>query len=59
MVRDSHHTISEKQKNVIIQNLWLNYYVDTALKHGLLNEQDRAKLCSAIKERQTSLGLGS
>ncbi len=46
--------ITEQQKTVVLEQLWLSYYNDTLFKHGIITETERNKMRILIKNRMPS-----
>ena len=43
--------MSEKQKQAILEGLWLTYYNDTLYSEGLITEEERNRMRVKIKAR--------
>ncbi|MCC8181634.1 MAG: hypothetical protein LIO45_01420 [Clostridiales bacterium] len=47
-------SMTEQEKESVIQRLWLTYYNDTLYEKGVITEEERNKMRVAIKTRNTS-----
>lgn len=47
--------MSEKQKQSILERLWLTYYNDTLYEKGVITEAERNKMRVKIKTRASSM----
>ncbi len=47
--------ISEKKKNLIMDQLWLTYFNDSLYKNGVITENEYDKMRVIIKNRSLSL----
>lgn len=47
--------ISEKKKNLIMDQLWLTYFNDSLYKNGVITEEERNKMRVLIKNRSLSI----
>ena len=45
------HPVSEKQKQMILEQLWLTYYNDTLYANGVITEEERNKMRVRIGNR--------
>ena len=43
--------ISEKKKNLILEQLWLTYYNDSLLKNGAITKEEHERMRVIIKNR--------
>ncbi len=47
--------ISEKKKNLIMDQLWLTYFNDSLYKNGVITENEYDKMRVIIKNRSLSI----
>ena len=47
--------MSERQKQSILEQLWLTYYNDTLFAEGVITEEERNKMRVKIKARTASM----
>ena len=45
------HPVSEKQKQMILEQLWLTYYNDTLYANGVITEEERSRMRVRIRNR--------
>ena len=47
--------ISEKKKNLVMEQLWLTYFNDSLYKNGVITESEHNKMRILIKNRSLSI----
>lgn len=49
------YPVSEKKKNLIMDQLWLTYFNDSLYKNGVITENEYDKMRVIIKNRSLSI----